>query len=337
VGRISQGVIADKGLGMKVIFFGLGSIGERHARLLKEIAQHDLYAFRRKKSEPSSLGLKEVFDWTELEAIRPEVAFITNPTSMHIETAIQCANHGMHLFMEKPLSNSREGIDELEEVIRAKKITFYTAYCLRFHPVIKKVRELIQNKDIYHVRAVCASYLPGWRPGQDHRKNYSSIARLGGGVLLDLSHELDYVQYLFGSITAIDGKIGRCTEITVDVEDFADLVMTAGNGLPVTVHLDYFSHKSERTLQIDFKDGFIAADLLQGFLTYSFEGKSEEFKFASDRDEFFKEQLKYFFDNIGNSKIMNNFAETRALFETMMDFKDGQTQNIADDRRPGRI
>jgi predicted dehydrogenase len=322
---------------MKIVFFGLGSIGTRHARLLKEIAPHEIYAFRRRGSPPNALGLKEIFDWKDVEAIRPEVAFITNPTSMHVETAIRCVNQGMHIFMEKPLSNSRESLETLEEALRAKKVTFYTAYCLRFHPVIKKVRELMADKVIYHVSAICASYLPGWRPGQDHRKNYSSIAQLGGGVLLDLSHELDYVQYVFGPITAIEGRIGRRTEITVDVEDYADLLLTVNGQLPVTIHLDYFSQKPERTLKIDFKDGFIAADLFQSSLVYSFQGKSEEFKFSSERNDFFKEQLQYFFDNLGNPHIMNNFMETRILFETMMDFKDGQTQHIADDRRARRI
>ena len=91
---------------MKVLIFGLGSIGSRHARLLKGMGEHDLYAFRSQRQVPcNDLGIPEIFSWDEVGQVSPEVAFITNPTSLHISTALSCAERGMSLFVEKTKSS----------------------------------------------------------------------------------------------------------------------------------------------------------------------------------------------------------------------------------------
>ena len=88
---------------MKVVIFGLGSIGRRQARLLLDNFRHELFAFRSNEGiAPNDLGIKEIYNWEEVEKLNPEVAFITNPTFLHLETALKCAKLGMHLFIEKP-------------------------------------------------------------------------------------------------------------------------------------------------------------------------------------------------------------------------------------------
>ena len=223
---------------MKVLLVGMGSIGKRHARILLDRLGHELFAFRSSESRLNIPGIVEVCSWQEVDGSKPEVAFITNPTMLHIQTALNCAERGMHLFIEKPLSHSLDGIDELKAISDRRALTCYVAYCLRFHPVIVKVKELIHGRRIYHVRAVSSSFLPHWRPASTD--SYSRHREKGGGVVLDLSHEFDYSKYLFGDITSISGSCGKVSNVTVDVEDYADVIFKAG-GVPVNLHINFLS------------------------------------------------------------------------------------------------
>lgn len=306
---------------MKILFFGLGSIGQRHARLLIKNFNHELFAFRHQRGKENQLGISEVYSWSDVKKLKPDVAFITNPTSEHMNTAIQCASLGMHIFMEKPLSNRLQGLTRLEHQIRKNKTGFYTAYCLRFHPVINKIKEALKGKRIYQARIVCSSYLPHWRPGQDYKKNYSAIAIFGGGVFLDLSHELDYIEYLFGPMSSMFGRLDRITDLTVDVEDVADILITQENGVRINLHLNYLSRLYERTIKIDFLGGYIAGNILDGHITYCTGKKLKEFDINVDRDVLFNDQLIYFFRNIQNPRIMNGFNDSRIFIEKLINFK----------------
>lgn len=301
---------------------GLGSIGTRHTRILKEHFDHDLFAFRSREGETKNeLGVTDVYEWDDAARLKPEVAFITNPTSLHIKTALQCAKLGMHLFIEKPLSNSMDGVDELARLCHEKKLTCYTAYCMRFHPVIKELKERVKGKKIQHVRAIVSSYLPNWRPGTDHKKSYSANAAQGGGVILDLSHEFDYIEYLFGVIGNIKGWYGRVSDVTVDAEDVANAVMQTVHGLPVNLHMNFMSRLEERKIIVDFEGGYGIGDIRQNRVEWMENDRKEEKVFTATRDEYFREQLQYFFSNIGNASIMNNLEESSKLLKKILEFK----------------
>ncbi|MFH1626250.1 MAG: Gfo/Idh/MocA family oxidoreductase [Pseudomonadota bacterium] len=309
---------------MKVLICGLGSIGLRHAKILSEHLNHEVYAYRRTgRCVEHSLNIREIYSWDDVETLRPDVAFITNPTFLHIETALQCAVRGMHLFIEKSLSHSLDNIDLLESLCSEKGLTCYIAYCLRFHPVITKIHELIEGKKIYHARIVCSSFLPAWRPESDYTKSYSASSREGGGVLLDLSHEFDYAQYLFGEIAAMTGVYGRVSELTVDAEDFADVLVTNASSIPVNVHLNFNSLLNERTVTVVFEDGYATGDLIGNKVDVFYRGNLDSYEYPLDRDRYLTEQSQYFFDNIGNQTIMNNLAEAKGLLSQILRFKHG--------------
>ncbi|MFH1791013.1 MAG: Gfo/Idh/MocA family oxidoreductase [Candidatus Omnitrophota bacterium] len=312
---------------MKVIFFGLGSIGKRHAELLPETGRHELFAFRSRPGKTmNSPGIKEVYSWDDVKMLKPEAAFITNPTGMHIGTALKCASLGMHLFIEKPLSDRMDGIDELEALVREKRLTCYTAFCLRFHPVIKKIRELVSDKKIYHARAVCTSFLPDWRPRQDHKKHYSAYKGKGGGVILELAHEFDYIQHILGPIKRIRGVCGRTADITVDAEDCADALIALENGVNINMHINFLSHIAERSVKIDFEHGYVIGDLVANNVDYFYKGRDKRYAFTAGRDEYLRKQLEYFFANIGNESIMNNIGEAKALLAKVLEFRNGEAQ-----------
>jgi len=307
---------------MKVLICGLGSIGLRHAKILSKHLNHEVYAYRSSERRiEHGLNIREIFSWDEVEDLRPDVAFITNPTSLHVETALRCASLGTHLLIEKPLSHSLDNIDLLESLCSEKGLTCYVAYCLRFHPVIKKMREIIVGKKIYHARIVCSSFLPAWRAEGDYRKSYSVSSREGGGVLLDLSHEFDYVQYLFEEIIEMTGAYGRASELTVDAEDYADILITTAASIPVNIHLNFNSLLNERTIKVDFEDGYAKGDLIENKVDVFYRGNMDSYEYPLDRDGYLTEQSQYFFDNIGNQSIMNNLAEAKGLLIKILRFK----------------
>lgn len=308
----------------RIIIFGMGSIGRRHAQILRDDPKYKLFAYRSGNSSArNELGLEELHRWADIKRLKPEIAFITNPTNLHVRTAIKCALSGMNLFIEKPLSHNLKGLDLLESICRRNRLTCYTAYCLRFHPVIKKVRELVRGKKIYHARVVCSSYLPEWRPGQDLKNSYSMFNNKGGGVLLDLSHELDYIKYIFGGIKNIEGVHGKKSNVTHDSEDFADMILTLDNGFKTTLHLNIFSRFNERSIKVDFDGGYLTGDLLTGKVEYLFRGKRRIFRLKVDRDEYLKEEIAYFLNNIGNKAIMNNLQESKKLLKKILEFRNG--------------
>lgn len=308
---------------MKIVFFGLGSIGQKHAKILIENYQHDLYAFRYEaKNTPNKLGIKELYSWIEVEKLKPDIAFITNPTFLHIETAIKCAKLGCKLFIEKPIDKDTKGLDELLDLVKDKKIVTYLAYNLRFHPVILSLKKYLEEQKPLYTRAVCTSYFPSWRPNTDYLKRYSANLAMGGGVILDLSHELDYIKYLLKEIHTIKGSYGRVSNVTVDSEDYVDFLITTQMG-PVNIHINFFSNIRQRYIQMDFEKMTVIGDIINSEIKeYENEAILNTYKLDYDKDQDYIAQIKYFFDNIKNPKMMNSLIEASDLFRKIIEFKN---------------
>lgn len=160
---------------LKVLFFGLGSIGKKHARIILDNFDFELYSYRtRKGQEKNSLNIKEFDNLNDAFSIKPDVAFITNPTNLHVETAFECAKRNIHLFIEKPISHNLRFADALENEIKKRNLVSYIAYNLRFHPMIEKIKEIVSQEKSIDFNVKCSSYLPDWRPKQDYAKSYSA-------------------------------------------------------------------------------------------------------------------------------------------------------------------
>ena len=307
---------------MKIVFFGLGSIGQRHGRMLQEMSRHELYAFRsgtNRKGNP--LNIPEVYDWKSLAALKPDIAFITNPTALHLKTAVRCARAGMHLFIEKPLDASLKDLPVLLKEIRRRRIVTYVAYVLRFHPVIRRLKQYLRTGRFCHMRVTTTSYLPTWQPRSGHRERYTARQELGGGVIYDLSHELDYVKDLLGGIRSLKGQFDRRSNVTVDTEDYADILVDTPRG-PANVHINFMSHFRQRIIQIDFQDKFVVGDLNNFTVTEYRKGKQvRRQKFPGELKDCFKAQLKYFFRNLRNPAMMNWAGEAAELVKVMNAFK----------------
>jgi predicted dehydrogenase len=272
---------------LKIIFFGLGSIGTRHYNLIKKHFDFDCYSF-------TALGRR----FGEVKKIKPDVAFITCPTYLHIGYAQQCADMGMALFIEKPIDCQTLGLSALLDTVKANYLTTYIAYNLRHHADVRYIKKRIEDRPIRMAKLVCRTNLEAWRP----YATYSKYAHQGGGALLELSHEIDLAEYLFGKIVKIDGYTAKIGAAPTDAEDYASLITMHENGNKTDILLDLGSKAEQRTIEVKTDD---------------FECKYH----LEPNDKMWWHQLGYFFDNINNSKMMNNLADASDLFRKIIDFR----------------
>lgn len=243
---------------MRSLVVGYGSIGARHARLLAELGCHTAVVSKRNVDFPviyQDLGCA-------LEAELPEYVIIANETSQHQNTLSELVKYGYRgiVLIEKPVFDSY-----IELPCHTLKNVF-VAYNLRFHPVIQRLKILLENERVLSVLAYVGQYLPEWRPGTDYRACYSASAEQGGGVLRDLSHELDYLIWLLGkweNVTAIGGNFSSL-EITSD--DIFAVTMTTSSCPVVSLQMNYLDRVGRRFVLINTTSHTIEVDLVKGVI-----------------------------------------------------------------------
>jgi predicted dehydrogenase len=258
---------------LKILICGLGSIGQRHVRNLRKVAGDgvELLAYRRRgrrdvltadmqikngASVEEEYGIRSFTDLGEALAERPDAAVIANPTSEHVRTARAAAEAGCHLFIEKPISHSTEGLAELLESVERRGLAAFVAFQFRFHPGLQRLHELISTGALGSIAAahiVNGEFLPAWHPYEDYRDTHPARRDLGGGCLNIQSHELDYAQWLFGMPSRVYAVGGHLSNLEVDVEDSVSLLLSCGNGagrFPVHVHLDYLQRPPQRVCEV---------------------------------------------------------------------------------------
>ncbi len=297
-------------LAKPILIIGFGSIGRRHLRNLKQLGFTNFVIYR---SGKSTLPIDEIDDipitntLTEALAHKPFATIIANPTSLHIPVALAAARAGSHIFLEKPISNTLDSVEELREVTSKNNITVQVGFQFRFHPDFLKIKELIASKKMGNVVTVHAhwgEYLPDWHPWEDYKKSYSARKELGGGVLLTLCHPFDYLRFLFGEIDSVSASTSKQGPLNVDVETCADVLLNFTSGITGTTHLDYLQCPSEHFLHIITDNGVIHWSTTQG-LKYSMLGK-EWITISQpntiDRNTSYLQEMKHFISCIMDSK-----------------------------------
>lgn len=295
---------------MKICIVGLGSIGCRHlkniSKILKEKKQKfQIDAFRKTNTmldpQIQCLIFDEYYDFDKLPKDY-DIIFITNPTSMHYDTIKEFSKNAKNLFIEKPVwSEFNKSIDDLNLKNDGQ---YYVACPLRYTNVVKWIKENIDPSKVFSIRAICSTYLPDWRPNIDYRQNYSAIEKLGGGVQLDLIHELDYICYIFGKPKSCNSIIRRCSNLEISSMDTA-LYLLNFDTMVASVHLDYYGRSPKREIEIYVEDDVIVGDFIKNkifFLKSNIIIDLEE-----QRDEYQIEELYHFLKIInGETKNDNN-------------------------------
>jgi predicted dehydrogenase len=293
---------------MKVLIVGLGSIGQKHIKALRQIHPDvEIFALRSSKLGAAVNGVCSIYAWEEAPKDLKFV-IISNPTSEHKNTICHAVNLGIPIFLEKPPFMSLDGINEILLLVDQNGIPTYTAFNLRFYPVIQWLKDNLPVEKVLEVQAYCGSYLPDWRKEQDYRKNYSSIKGMGGGVHLDLIHELDYLVWIFGMPASIDSFLSKISELEISSIDSAHYWL-AYNHMNVSIILNYFRRDPKRSLEIVMIDDTWNVNLLIGVISNSKGGIvfSTDYKIVDS----YVDQLKYFLECIDQKKaLMNNLNES---------------------------
>jgi len=240
---------------MKVLVIGYGSIGKRHTRLLLKL-RHQVAVVSDHFQDSSMTVFRNV-----KEAVKqwsPEYIIVSNQTSYHYKTLRYLAEVSFPgiVLMEKPLFESRESIPENR--FKAGIV----AYNLRLHPVLLKLKESIRNKKIISVTVYSASFLPEWRPDSDYRKNYSASKEQGGGVLRDLSHELDYVFWIFGNWKFVTALGGNFSHLEINSDDVYSILIETEEVKAINIHLNYLDRTPSRYIIVNTETETIRADLV---------------------------------------------------------------------------
>ena len=251
----------------RVLLVGCGSIGKRHLRNLKALGLDDLHAFDprpdRAQEAADQTGAKPCTRIEEGLARKPDLALICTPNSLHVAAALSAARAGCHLFIEKPLSHSLDGISELQEEVRRRGLTALVGCNMRFHPGIAMTRRLLSAGVVGRIacaRVMAGSYLPEWHPWEDYRQGYSARADLGGGVILDGIHEIDYLLDILGPAAEVSCVAGRFSDIDIQTEDAAEITLRLRHGALANIHLDYLQRAYRRTAQFSGTEGTLEWD-----------------------------------------------------------------------------
>ena len=304
---------------MKFLICGLGSIGQRHVRLLKEIDPNvEIDVYRKRKlgllinddlsvehnvDLESHYNIHAIYSLEEALGNDYDAVFITNPISFHIEYAQKIANSGHNIFIEKPVGNTLKGTKQFLKTIKSKKLTTFVGYQMRFHPAVIKLRDIIKNQELGHVISAdthFGEWLPGMHDYEDYRLTHMARDNQGGGAILALSHEIDYAVWLFGFPKSVYAIGNHYTDLEIDVEDSADIMLKVPSPIgdvSIRCHVDFIQSPPERFCHIIFEYGTVKWDYFEN-IVHVFNSKNkikESFKFSEfKRNDMFNDELKHF-------------------------------------------
>ena len=340
---------------MKILFCGLGGIGQRHLRNLRQLLGDELqvHAYRVRGQRIKLRDNLTVDEGADLErdyaivvhhdlaealAEKPAAALICNPNSLHVPVALECVRAGVPVFMEKPLASDLAGIDQLLAEVEQRRLPFHVGYNFRFHPGLQRLKALLESGffgRLLSVRSEIGEYLPNWHRYEDYRQMYAARADQGGGVVLSQIHEMDLIYWFFGLPRSIVTHGGQLSHLEIDVEDTASSLMRCDNAMgsfPILLHQDYLQRPPVRCFKIVGDAGYAEIDLLANRLrVYGADGElSEENDFAGFvRNDMFLAQARHFLDCVNGSatpqvSLHDGLQSLRLALAALRSLKEGR-------------
>lgn len=313
---------------MRFIILGAGSVGRRHLRNVLSLGYEVAAVY-----DPNLTKLEEVrtiipgtlVTQHEAEALgqHADAALVCSPSAFHVRQARNAIKHGLHVFVEKPLSHTLEWTEDLIAEASAGARVVLVGCNLRFFPSLQLVKRLLDEGRIGRpltARAQCGYYLPFWHPDSDYRNGYSANQASGGGVILDSVHEFDYLRWLFGEVTEVFCYAGKVSKLEIDTEDNADIFLLFSSGVVANVHLDYLQRTYRRSCELIGEEGVIVWDYIaQTVRLYGEEDRHVEVFLENinhERNQMFIEELRHFVACIqGTEKPALDATEGRAVLQ----------------------
>jgi len=298
----------------RVLIVGLGSIGTRHLRLARELLPAaDIRVLRHQPTnEIPEFANGCFFAIEDASTFLPQITVIASPAPFHLATAQALAAAGAHLLIEKPLSTSVDGVTQLLKTCKDQRTVLLTGYNLRFLPSLQRFRELLDEAvigKILSVRCEIGQYLPSWRPESDYRQGVTAVKELGGGALLELSHEIDYLRWIFGEVEWVMSSLSRQSSLEIDVEDSAHLILgfapqAEGQQIIGTLNLDLIRHDTTRACVAIGEKGSLRWDGLTGQVMVYRAGEKawcELFRYQHQRDDSYQAEWQHFLACVSKS------------------------------------
>ena len=299
---------------MKVLLIGLGSIAKKHITALHTAGVTDIYALRSSANSVSYEGVKDLHSYDDIKKVNFEFFIISNITSRHSETIKKLITFQKPLFIEKPLFGevNTENSALVAEIVK-RKIPTYIACNLRFLDSLVELKEMIKNSRINEVNAYSGSYLPNWRPNVDFRKNYSANKEMGGGVHIDLIHELDYLYWMFGDPAEVRSAFTNKSSLDISAVDYANYLWHYRD-FNANVILNYYRRDTKRSLEVVTSDSTFYVDLIKNTIY-----KNNEKVFSSGQriQDTFYVQMKFFLNKVlkNNQRGFNSIDEAYKILQ----------------------
>lgn len=294
---------------MKALIIGYGSIGQRHRDVLSSLNVFDAIDIVTKRR------INDIRTYKSLELVDDLSTYdyfvISSETNKHFEQLMMLENevNDKIIFCEKPLF-------ETKKYLSVNRNYVFVGYVLRYHPLLQKLKLLLENDTAIYANVSCGQYLPSWRPGTDYRDCYSSYKDQGGGVLLDLSHEIDYIQWLLGPIVELKSYQVHQSNLEIESDDLAILIGKTEYHAIVNLSIDYISKRTHRTLRIETNNNTFNLDLINSLLIITnSEGSHEEFCLLDiERNSFYESMHR---DILGLREYACTLKEGMMVMETI--------------------
>jgi predicted dehydrogenase len=288
---------------LKALVIGAGSIGRRHAQNLKTLGVNVTLFDINTELLARTCSQEGYTPCNNLElAISQDLfnfALVCTPNHLHIPIAQKVAEAGINIFIEKPLSHSFDGVQNLIDTVEKRGLCATVGFMLRFEPGLQYLKKIINPKDVSFAQVEGASYMPFWRPRVDYRTVYSAHKSMGGGVVLDAVHEMDYICWILGYPTKVYGAFGKFSAIEMDAEDIAMMIFKYDDKL-VSVHSDYLQRKYTRRCKICNRDGY-TFEWTFGDSVKEFTNEGEKvfsYKDSFTTNQLYIDEMRYFIDCI---------------------------------------
>ena len=238
---------------MRTVVIGAGSIGSRHLKNASLLSEAGVYDINVNSAEILAKSIGAIH-FTSMEALcewKPHAAIIATPHQSHVPVAEQLIRFGVDVLVEKPVSDRLSSAKRLQKLAKDLNRKVYVVCNMRFHPGVELIKRYMNViGDPLFARAHYGNWLPAMRPGSDYRELYCANASQGGGVVLDAIHELDYLSCFFGEISTCVGLSKKLSELEIDVEDYAGILIEHESGVCSEIHVDYIQPCKRRGCEV---------------------------------------------------------------------------------------
>ncbi len=304
----------------KAIIIGCGSIGQRHIRNLKKLGIKSIFALRSRKGFyqdlPSDLGVIELENWNAVFKQELDIAIISNPSSLHLETAKKLAPYVKGILIEKPLSNSLDGVEEFTSLINKNNTILFMGHNLMFHPIISNIKKFINTNDlgqIISIQSQVGHWLPDWHPYENYKMSYFAKKELGGGVALTLIHEIHLAIELAGMADEVCGmrSTSKLLDVDKNIDVISDIMIKHNSGCVSQIHMDFIQKPLHRSGIITFEQGWISYDFNEQKVVAQTSNNKLPFVIWSDKkyntNDMYIKELKYFIDYVEEGRVKHPF------------------------------